>query len=200
MFNQCIEYNRYYSEWTYGGSEVKIELWGEENHFQDCPACLYSYLGVIWVNGLPPGIYTVQVGEFAAQQVHVLNGDPPAPECQEECPPPLGQGWTATNFSQDAPLELSCGWNQGIDAGLEFDGACHDYTIKNDSILIPLLPVPEVEVLHCTDSDLFVGWDGDFVLGMTKCNGAPAQLDELLVGLAYADDGGSAYVLLVEKE
>ena len=199
VFDKCIEYDRYYSEWTYGGTEVKIELWGIYEHlFQERPACLYSYLGVIWVNGLPPGTYTIQVGEFPAQQVHVLEGAPPAPECQEECPPALGEGWTATHVSQDPPLELSCGWDQGISNALEFEGSCHDYVIKNDSPF--QLPVSDAEVLHCTDTDLLVGWNGDYGLGMTRCDGGSAQLDELLLGLGYGGDGGSAYALLVEKE
>jgi len=197
-FSDCIDYGGYDSVWEYGSSDIEVRLRGILSLFQGCPSCLFTHLGIIWMNGLPPGTYSIQVGDFPAQQLIVGNGAAPEPECQEDCPPPLGDGWSVTDALIDTPPALQCGPSSeysGID--LYFDGECHDYTVHDG--LLPLVPTPEVPILHCTDTDLMAEVMQDFQLVMTRCAGAAAQTDELLLGLASSTTGEAAMVVLLEK-
>ena len=116
-------------EISIGGNSIHIELWAESMG-APCPPCVFDYLGVVWLKGVDPGGYTVTVGGTGTSHAMAASGGLISdPQCMGGCFPDMSGDWELVHLSTDAPLEVSCGSYQNLQAPAVLAGSCAAYDI-----------------------------------------------------------------------
>ncbi len=172
------------------GSNLKIKIMGLKNDWA-CPPCIFNYVGMLWMEDLIPGGYTVQVGSAPAQYMVASGGDIPAPNCTGVCAPSLGDGWTLTRISGDGNLSLGCGDYQNLSSSATFVGDCNDHTLVCDEWTGP------TKMSHCTASSLFFDVDAPPFYGTTatRCTGPWSLSEEMIIGTLIMDMSTEMFII-----
>jgi hypothetical protein len=182
------------------GDKVQATIWMKQMP-GPCPPCIFYTLGVVWLDGLPPGGYWVKVGDQPAQYLVSSAGDIPEMECMEGCPTPPGDGWSVSFVGQDVGMQTSCSY-QNQSTALVFEGQCQDYTVGSvDGQPLPDFPVPELFTTLCTETDVVFGFTGpELDLTATRCKdpwGPGAPVKEMILMTALKD--ATAFTVILEK-
>lgn len=166
------------------GGKVKVTVYGKKLA-GECPPCIFYTVGMVWIEGLPPGPYYVKVGSAPAQYMVASAGDIPEIECQDDCVTPPGDGWEVTYVAQNPPMITNCGYESASGA-VWFEGSCQDFVFHNNTDIVPsLVPVPDLKAKFCTETDLFFGaGEIDPSISATRCKdpwGPGAPVSEMIL-------------------
>ena len=148
----CAQYD--HADIQIDGSSVHVELVGIDPGGA-CPPCIFNMLGMVWIDGLAPGPYMVQVGSAPPQYMVATAGDIPSPACQDDCALPLGEGWILSFMGDNPQPDVGCSDYSNMNAPITLGGGCQDYTMGCDA-----WPGPS-DLFLCSDQDVFFDLDGD---------------------------------------
>jgi hypothetical protein len=165
----CAKFD--HAETKVEGNDVTVTLFGQDPGGV-CPPCVFYTLGMVWIDGLPPGPYNVKVGKnLPAQYLVASAGDLPEPQCQEDCVTPMDGQWDTTYSAVNPAVETSCSYGNLSGGATFYEGDdCNHLKVMLDDP--KAMPIPNPVLLLCTEQDVFVGLADEFYdysLSGTRC-------------------------------
>jgi hypothetical protein len=191
----CDPYD--HAEVKVDGSTIQVDLVATKLE-GECPPCIFSFMMVVWIDPLDPGLYKIKVGDTGPEQsVIVSSGDLPPPTCTGNCQMDLSDGnWTLAHLSNNTPYTPGCSDYVNLGTPLTFAGTCSESTIDCAD-----WPGP-ASVQMCNGNQTFFGMEEPWSTTATYCTD-PGGWDEeshrWLLGLTqYPDDPTKVTLFLME--
>lgn len=180
----CTTYS--HAEVEVSGNTINVKLVASEDLCGPCPACLWDFLGLIWLDAPSPGPYTVNVDGWGEAQVVASGGIIEEPACPAACAPPFDMiEWKLVHRATHE-VQMGCGDIPQMNVSMSFTGECQTFNVTGTDWTYPY------EMLSCTDSHLLFGTAAPYEVEATRCMNTNSYLgDELILGVANPGLAGS---------
>lgn len=191
---QCAQYQ--HAEVTVEGASVHVNLVGLELD-DPCPPCIFEVFGVLWIDGLGPGFYQIEVGEgLGAQTILVSTGDIVGPDCDGGCGPALTGQWSLVHQGPAVEPKVDCGGYGNMSSPFDMTGDCSTYAVT-----CPEWDGPP-DITFCNDTQVFFDPQPQYETTATLCQHQQdwgPENEQWLLGLTLGDQPESANVFVVRN-
>ncbi|MBN1771544.1 MAG: hypothetical protein JXB32_09800 [Deltaproteobacteria bacterium] len=167
----CVEWSR--AEVSASDFEIDVRLVGREDLVGPCPGCLFTYVGLVWLEAPTPGAYTVRVAGWPDETVVASGGAYEDPVCQTDCPVEAAPGTRSWTLARVSAGDVHSGCDDYVNVGtaVSFAGSCREWTASGADWTFP------ARTLCCTDADVFFGPSAPYEVDATLCpDGARSRI------------------------
>ena len=182
----CVSFD--HAEIEADGVDIEVRLIGREDLDGECPHCIETYIGLVYLEAPNPGGYTISIAgeQRMTGATGGLIGDL---VCQDDCPQPQleSSDWTLYHLSSNE-LGGACGPTQTNFSLVQFSGSCHDYTMSNEDWSFP------TQVKHCNDGEIYFGANVPYSVDATVCEDATWISPYIILGINN-DSEDSLFIL-----
>jgi len=188
----CTSYDR--ADVTVDGFDITVKLVGSTLQSNVCPACLWTYLGLVHAPVPNPGAYRVTVEGAGTWNAIASGGVIESPACQAGCgsPPLSAHDWSLVHVSSQE-VATGCGDFVNTDVPVTFIGQCQDWSAVGAGWPF------DREAAQCRDGLVLFGTEEPFRTSATTCAGPGGWPDRLMLGVdVNRAPGGSDRVFLLE--
>jgi hypothetical protein len=182
----CTSYD--HADVTVSGYDIHVQLVGSTIRSGVCPACLWTYIGLVQAPVPTPGAYRVTVEGAGTWTAVASGGIIESPACQDDCPsPPVSAyDWTLAHLSSQE-VATGCGDYVNVDVPVTFQttgGPCQDFTVSGAGW--PFAATAE----QCTDSLVLFGAEPPYWESASVCPGPGGSPARVMLGVAVGRGAG----------